>query len=421
MESLFDLGVEPEREALLGRIGAMIAPVAANAGAVVDDPALIPVARAVYEAFGSADAADGLTRGQIGDACQGVCTAEEFDSRFHLFVSLGMLQPVFDKSHQQRYVFNPTSAAGLMVFDRLAERGGVDELVMLLNRTRSDLLAGTATREQVKANLRECKQTLAIMTAHLARLVASSTLETLKAESKHYATKNLHEEVMILQKVVTDTFPDLDPDAKRLLDEAQRYYTAQLGFIGRMLDEGAATRDFSLLDPEQYLSAALTSPTRALAEVFARVVFDPPVPWLDPTVVATGVAGFRPRAATRRRPPRSADPEADEDPLARIEERAAAARARRNRTAEVLLQGQDAVELSSRMRTSWQTAASTLVEVLAAHADPDLPFQITMSDELLVDEEGAVTYLTPITLHRDTTDSKLSALVDTLAVEQSDV
>lgn len=118
MESLFDLDIEPEREALLSRIGALIAPVAANAGAVVDDPALIPVARSVYEAFGAADAADGLTRGQIADACRTVCSVEEFDSRFHLFVSLGMLQPVFDKSHQQRYVFNPASAAGLMVFER---------------------------------------------------------------------------------------------------------------------------------------------------------------------------------------------------------------------------------------------------------------------------------------------------------------
>jgi hypothetical protein len=41
VESLFDLGVEPEREALPGRIGALIAPFAANAGAVVDDPGVV--------------------------------------------------------------------------------------------------------------------------------------------------------------------------------------------------------------------------------------------------------------------------------------------------------------------------------------------------------------------------------------------
>ncbi len=66
----------------------------------------------------------------------GVCDAAQFDVRFELFCRLDMLEPVYEKAHQQRYVFNPTSAAGIMVFDRLAANGGVDELVTLLDRTR---------------------------------------------------------------------------------------------------------------------------------------------------------------------------------------------------------------------------------------------------------------------------------------------
>src|SRR5450755_2546135 len=115
VESLFDLADEPERDAFLRRVESLIAPVAANAGAVVDDPGLLAVARVVYEAFGDLDASGGLTRAQLAAACAPVCDEVAFQSRFDLFCRMGMLLPHFDKAHQHRYVFNPTSAAGLLV------------------------------------------------------------------------------------------------------------------------------------------------------------------------------------------------------------------------------------------------------------------------------------------------------------------
>lgn len=398
---LFDLGGNPERDAFLHRVEALIAPVAANAGAVVDDPSLLEAARAVYEAFGEVSATGGLTRAELLAACEHKCDEQAFDSRFDLFCRLGMLQPHFDKAHQQRYVFNPTSAAGLMVFERVAQHGGVDELLTLLDRTRADLEAGTATREQVQISLRDAQRMMTISADHLLRLVSESPLSELIAQRQHHSHGALIDQVLALDVLVKRSFPGLDPDAYRLVQETQRYISAREGFVARLLDEGAAARDFSLLDPEDYLEAARTATPAALAEVFARVVFDPPNPWLDPAVVAETVTGFRPRPVSRRRPPRPADPPAGEDPLRRVEERVAAARRRRERAAELRLQGATEVDLTARMwEEPWPAPALLLVDVLAADSDPDLPYAVRMSDELLVDPDAAVTHLTPVALAR---------------------
>lgn len=409
VESLFGRYDDPEREAFLARVEALVAPVAANAGAVVDDPGLLDVAKAVYEAFGDLDASGGLTRAELAHACRDVTDEVSFQSRFDLFCRLRMLSPHFDKLHQQRYVFNPTSAAGILVFERLAERGGVDELVILLDRTRADVASGAATRDQVRASLRQAKRMMTISADHLLRLVSSSPLSELVAQRGHHRHASLMDDVFELNEQVRDAFPELDPDAYRLVVETQRYVGAREQFVGRLLDEGAAARDFSLLDPEDYLEAARTATKDALADVFATTVFDPPSPWLDPTVVAEGVQEFRPRVAARRRPPRPTDPPPGPDPMERVERRAEAARRRRERTAELHLQGTDEADLTSRLRAAgWPGAATMLVELIGAHADPELPFEIHLSNELLVEADAPVSYLTPVSVRRtDSTNASI--------------
>src|SRR5206468_2380646 len=125
-QRLFDDHPQPDhRRDLMRRVAAFVAPVAADKGSVVDDPVSLDVADAIYEAFGDLDADGGLTRGELLAACADVCDQATFDNRFDLFVELQMLLGVRDKAHQMRYVFNPTSAAALLVFERLAEAGGV--------------------------------------------------------------------------------------------------------------------------------------------------------------------------------------------------------------------------------------------------------------------------------------------------------
>jgi hypothetical protein len=156
-ERLFEEDPEAqERDALMRRVAAFVAPVAEDAGAVASDAVSLDVADAIYQAFGDLDADGGLTRADLATACADVCDAATFDNRFELFCRLGMLLPVRDKAHQVRHVFNPTSAAALLVFERLAESGGVQEIMTLLDRTRAGLRSGVVRREQVAGNLVSC-------------------------------------------------------------------------------------------------------------------------------------------------------------------------------------------------------------------------------------------------------------------------
>lgn len=401
MESLFDTVADPEQTAFLRRLRALVAPVAADAGAVADDPALLDVAQAVYAAFGELGAPGGLAKAQIAAACPGLRDDPGFEARLDLFTRLGMLQPVFDKANQQRFVFNPTSAAGLLVFERLTERGGVDELMSLLDRAGADIRAGCASREQVEASLRRARHLLTVFADHLLRLVSSAALSELIAERRHHEHAELMGEIRGLTVLVVQVFPDLDPQAYQVIVEAQRYVGAREAFVSRLLDEGGASRDFSLLNPEEYLSAARTAARPALAEVFARTVFDPPSPRADPSAVAEAVSQVRPRPVVRVRPPRPTAGPAGPDPLIAVLQRAEKARAKRARHVDILLGSNSETELVNAMRAAgWPGAASLLVQVLAAGADPSLPVAASMTDELLVEPHGPLTYLTPVTLRR---------------------
>lgn len=401
MESLFDIEEASERDAFLRRVGALVAPIAANAGVVVEDLTSVEVARAVFRAFGSPDAAGGLTRAQIGAACVDVCNETQFSSRFELFCRLDMLEPIYEKAHQQKYVFNPTSAAGLMVLDRLAVNGGVDELVMLLDRTRRDMAQGRANREQVCAQICQALMMMTISADHLLRLVSSSPLSELIAQRRHHNHGSLMDNVIALTDEVKDRFPDLDQDAYQLVVQTQRYIGARDEFVGRLLAEGAASKDFSMLDPEEYLEAAYTASMSDLAAVFGPVVFDPPSPWLDPATVAQRVTGFVPRPRLRRRPPPPPASDGGPDPMEEVEGRTADAQRRRVRAVNLHMQGEAEVDLTSRMRAAgWPGAARILVEVLAINSDPTLQVEMVLGRGLMVDPDGPVTHVSPVGLHR---------------------
>ncbi len=280
------------------------------------------------------------------------------------FIRLGMLQPVFNKANQQRFVFNPTSAAGLLVFERLTERGGVDELMSLLDRAGADIRSGCASREQVETSLRRARHLLTVFADHLLRLVSSAALSELIAERRHHEHADLMGEIRGLTGLVVQVFPDLDPQAYQVIVEAQRYIGARESFVSRLLDEGGASRDFSLLDPEDYLTAARTAARAALAEVFARTVFGPPSPRADPSTVAEAVSDVRPRPLVRARPPRPPAGPPGLDPLIVVLQRAEKARAKRARHVDILLGSNSQSELENAIRAAgWPGAASTALLV----------------------------------------------------------
>ena len=402
---LFDERVQPEpHRDLMRRVAAFVAPVAADAGSVSDDPVSLDVADAIYQAFGDLDADSGLTRGELLSACADLCDEATFNNRFGCFEQLGMLQPVRDKAHQVRYVFNPTSAAALLVFQRLAETGGVQELMTLLDRTRAGLRSGVADRRQVEANLIFVRRAFAVYADHLLRMVRLAPLDELLAEHRHHRdTDALLANARDVVNLVADRFPDLAAAGQRLVSEALRYSSAVATFIDRLLDEASARRDFSMLDAEQYLTAALRSSRDELAEVFARTIFDPPTLWVTPDQVVKAVENIRPRAA-RRRPPRPDTRPAGPDPINEARQRSEAARRRRLRAAEDLLQGGNEADITSRLRAAgWPGAAMLIAAMLVAVADETLPYEVWLGTTVLVDADAPVTHVTPAVVRRQTT------------------
>jgi hypothetical protein len=158
-----------------------------------------------------------------------------------------------------------------------------------------------------------------------------------------------------------------------------------------------------MLDAEQYLTAALRSSRYELAEVFARTIFDPPTLWVTPDQVVKAVENIRPRAA-RRRPPRPDARPAGPDPINEARQRSEAARRRRLRAAEDLLQGGDEADITSRLRAAgWPGAAMLIAAMLVAVADETLPYEVWLGTTVLVDADAPVTHVTPAAVRRQTT------------------
>ncbi|WP_273652901.1 hypothetical protein [Cellulomonas fimi] len=397
--TLFD--AEDPSDAYRTRLEAFLAPVAANAAAVHDDTdTALAIAEEVYEAYGDIDSARGLTRAQLVERCKRVCPDTALiDERIGVFIRMGMLH--LPKTSQQRYLFNPEAAAALAVFGRLAEDGGVQELLTLLDRTADAVTAGTATHATVSAALRKIRRMFSIHTAHLRRLVADEPHAELIAQRRHHrAADRLLRDAKHLIDQVTTRHPDLASAGDRVIFEATQYTQAVQNLMERLLDESGRRRDFSMLDPEQYRTAAQTCTVTELAVPFERVLFDPPHPAVDVAAVLDLLDTVRPRPV-RKRPVRTEAIDTGPDPVDAARERKERILAQRVARAEAALQGQQDVDLTSRLQgAGWPAAGQMVVDLIALDAHPDQPYTITMSDALLVDADGSVTYLSPVTVHR---------------------
>jgi hypothetical protein len=366
---LFSASID-DHAAFVERLSAFVAPVAADVGAISKDPATLLVAEAVYAAFGDSGSPEGLTRAELAAACADVVPPRIFESRLGLFVDMGLLQRSRDKQYEHRYVFNPTSGAALLVFDRLSEVGGVQEIVMLLDRIRDALQQGFADQAAVERMLTKARRELSINADHLLHLVRSRAFEQLIAERRHHqAGDHLLEDARGVVQLAAERFPQLARAGALLIADALRYSAAVNEFVARLFDRAQATRDFSMLLPEQYRTAALRSPLDKLAEVFGHVVFDPPSLLLPPEQLLATVREYQP-TPVHRRPPRPADLAPGPDPVELARERAAAIRTRRWSAMQLLLQGAAESELTGPLRASWPGTVRVVVDALIAAADP---------------------------------------------------
>lgn len=383
---------------------AFVAPVARATDAVASDPVALRVAQAVCAAFGDAGGANGMTRSELAAACSTTVSVASFESRFDLFVTMGLLRRYKEQPHQQRYMINPVSVTALLVYGRLGETNGIDEIMLLLDRTHRDLDAGTMTREALTEQITTVRRNLSIQADHLLYLAEDRPWEELVAEqSQHRSAEALLDKANSLVGAACEKSPELlsSGTGRRLVDEALRYFNAVNAFYSRLLAQASASRDFSMLSPEQYLSAASYRSKDELAVPLAGTVFDPASMLLPAERLVSAVEKYRP-APPRRRPPRPPNSSADRDPVTAAREREQTRRLVMEAEMELHLQGGDEADLTSRIRgAGWRGAARIVTDVLQANADPDLPVRVDLSDALIVDAAGPVSHVTPMMLRRN--------------------
>lgn len=350
-------------------VSGFVAPVAAHAGAVTDRPDALVVARAVVEAFSSPPSVEGLTVSSIVDRCPGL-DPDVVEARVRVFVALGMLEPAAQKGYNQRYLLNVSGLAGLRVFERLAADGGVSELLAVLDRATVEVTQNQATPESLTVQLETARPFFEAMTGELDRLIDRGTLDELIAVRRRHDHHQLVGVLRSLVELVTGEHPELEPVAYRVLTEAQRYERALTRVIERIIDEGGRARDFALLDPEAYLSLALTARPDVLAGLVDHIVFDAGVPPVTAGDVAAAVLDHVPRRRGRRDRPAAPPGNPDADPVGDQARRAAEASSSRARRVLALVGGRRRRRLTGELRRlSWEEAAPALADLITATSD----------------------------------------------------
>jgi hypothetical protein len=380
------------------RVAAMLAPVATDAGAIISDEGLLEVAEVLTRAYASVDAALGLTHSELVERLHGVAREDAIEERLGVFKRLGFLRPIRDKKHQQRYVLDPAGVVGLRVIERFGERGGLEQLLVLLERLRSQIAGRRVGPDEVRAELSFLRGTLALLEAEVRRLISSATLAELIAERRLHDQGELMKNLKALNADVGEEMPELDHLAWHLVEAGQGYIAAVTELLTRLLQEGGEAMAFELLDPEDYLAAALDGRPDELAKVFAHIVFDPPRVSAGASEIAEALAEYRPRQTIRERPPEPAGaPEAD--PLEQYLELQRARQRRRVLKAEAHLDGAAEVELLAQLRSfGWPAAGVQIAELVQLDFDGDQPYTLELADELIVDVDGALSYSGPVTL-----------------------
>lgn len=347
------------------QLAAFIAPLAKHSDAVIEDPKLLYIAEAIFVAYSTTSSEGGLSRRDLWAACSHLCAEEVFQQRFSTFKRLHMLLPVVRKDHEERYVLHPLSMAGVLVAQRLQERGGASELLTLLNSASDAIKRDAMEEEDIRATLLSSRRILIILTEHLSTIVGTRPLPELIAERGHHEHPELMDKVESLNRLVTERFPQLDPLAVTVTTSAQRWVSACLRFLDRLLDEGSRSEDFRILHHEQYRTAALSASPELLAEVFTHVIVDPPDPGIHESAIAEAVGALETHVPPPPRPLRAEYPDPVKDPLSRIEEQTRIKREGARRLAETILGEQSHTSLDDYLLSlGWPAAGEQLMQLM---------------------------------------------------------
>lgn len=385
---------------------AFAAPLTSQGGAIVENPDLVEMAVAVIGVFSEHHSDNGMTFAQIRDGLRsygvGLASAAIETRLAHLHAE-GFLEPYLPKLHQGRYVIRPAGLVGALAAQRVAEHGGIDEMVLLLDRTRAALQVTNPDPRRVLNHLHTCRFTLTVFAKDLQRCVATGTSAELITLGRQHDHSGYTQQVFDLNSLVSSRFADMYEleDAGAALIEAEQFYRMQVrAAISKVLAHGGASLNFDVLTPREYEDAAIESAPDLLAEVGTHLVADAPEVVIDVNALIKVLDDYRPRPKQRFRPPEPPTGGQDPDPIAAIERAAAETRRRRRLGLEALLGGRREADLTSAMQTSWPAAIRILTDAMALDADRNEPFVLNIDQTMLIDSEAPVTYLHPARLIR---------------------
>lgn len=388
---------------------AYAAPLTSNSGAVVQDADLVALGIKVVAVFADHPSSHGLTFAQIiaGLRRHGIREQQQvIEARLSHFHREGFLLPYLPKLYQGRYVVRPAGLVGALASERVAEHGGIDEMILLLDRTRSALSLPNPDPARVLNHLNACRHALTVFAMDLQRRIAAGTSAELIEAGRQHDHTSYTRQVADLNDLITSRFPghyDLE-EAGTALIEAELFYRTQVrSAIGKVLAQGGAGLDFDVLTPREYEDAAVEADPDSLAEVGRFLIADAPPVYLDVAAMLEAVEKYAPRSHGRVRPAEPPMPAADDDPLGELERAALQAKRHRRLGLEALLAGAQEVDLTAAMQTSWDAAVRLLSDALALDADPEEPFVLHIAEQLLVDPDTPVSYLHPARLIRTDT------------------
>jgi hypothetical protein len=385
---------------------AFAAPLTSQGGAVVDNPDLVEMAVAVIGVFSEHHSEHGMTFAQIREGLRSHrvgLTPAAIDSRLGHLHGEGFLEPYLPKLHQGRYVIRPAGLVGALAAQRVSEHGGIDEMVLLLDRTRAALQTANPDPRRVLNHLHTCRFTLTVFARDLQRSVATGTSAELMRAGRQHDHSGYTQQVVDLNSLITSRFAGVFEleDAAAALIEAEQFYRTQVrAAIDKVLAHGGTSLNFDVLTPREYEDAAIQSTTDMLAQVGSHLVADTPEITIDLNALTKVLDDYRPRSKHRSRPPEPPQGIRDPDPVGAIERAAAETHRRRRLGLEALLGGRAEIDLTSTMQTSWPAAIDILTAAMALDADPVEPFALSIDETLLIDAEAPVTYLHPARLIR---------------------
>lgn len=381
------------------QLRALMAPLAARRDSVIADEQMLLIVRQICDALLDEEVERGLMHGQLLAAVD-PALREAAAARIEVLVELGLLQTYTPKPHQVRYTLNMAGYIGLMVAERISERGGMEELLHLLSDTAQRIERGETTEDLVAEQLIEGRRSLTGMANELHRRLHTDTLRELAVHAREHDADRLTAQVASLNALVAQHFPALSERGAALIRAAQAYTRELEAVTVKLLTEGAAARDFSYLDVADYDQAAREASAEALAEVGKSLLFDLGTVPVSAIEIVDAIDAYRPRTVTRTPPPippASTDP----DPVGHWERRRARQIERLERTAELHLQGAEEVSVADALRAAeWGATVQTLTALLFAHQLTNGRYRLDLADSVLIDTAAGATYFSPALLRR---------------------